>query len=130
MMYLSLLGLLVVVGGWVAYLATVPKGNVPARPVAHVVAMLLGAGFSVVGLASAVRDGPWGVAAALAVSALMMSGLFLFLLTQRKTPTGDILIKVGDPLLAFAVSDSDGQVFDTAALAGQRVLIKFFRGRW
>ncbi|MBL4687772.1 MAG: hypothetical protein JKY37_24490 [Nannocystaceae bacterium] len=130
MMYLSFIGLLVVVGGWVAYLATVPKGNVPARPVAHVVAMLLGAVFSVVGLALAVRDGPWSTSAALAVPTLMMSGLFFYLLTQRKTPLGEIRIKLGDTLPAFATPDSEGHVFETATLAGQRVLIKFFRGRW
>jgi len=51
-------------------------------------------------------------------------------LTQRKTPIGDIKVEVGDTLLPFTATNSDGEAFSSEALIGKRTLLKFFRGGW
>ncbi len=61
--------------------------------------------------------------------AIAMGALFLWLLTQRKTPIGDIKLAVGDEILPFSVAGADGW-FDSESLYGQRTLLKFFRGSW
>ena len=61
---------------------------------------------------------------------LIMGLLFLWLLTQRKTPVGKIKVTVGDKLLPFETATSEGGRFHTDELAGKRVLLKFFRGGW
>ncbi len=60
----------------------------------------------------------------------MVAGGVLWLLSQRKTPIGDLRVQVGDQLLAFEASKADGSRFHTEDLAGQRTLLKFFRGGW
>jgi hypothetical protein len=125
-------GLLVVVVTWGAYLASIPKGNVAARPVGSIILQLLGVGLAIVGVTWPLCEGGApGVGLIIPASlATMMGGLFLFLLTQRKTPIGNIKVSVGDKLLAFASQDSDGNSFHSDSLAGKRVFLKFFRGGW
>lgn len=132
------LGLAVVAATWVAYFARVPSGRVPARPVGSIAAQLLGAALALWALAS-LASGP-GAAAASALEraavagcagfALLMAALFLWLLTQRKTPLGALRVRVGDRLLPFAATTSEGAAFHSDALLGRRTLLKFFRGGW
>ena len=65
-----------------------------------------------------------------AAFAMMMSAFFLFVLSQRKTPVGDLKVKVGDKLLAFEALTSEGAQFSSSELAEKRTLLKFFRGGW
>ncbi len=125
-------GALAVLGSWVAYLATIPSGNVPAKPVGSVIAQLIGVGLAAAAIALRVQGGqPIGAAVVVPASfATMMATFFVFLLTQRKTPIGAIRIKVGDPLPPFAAQTADGAPFHTDSLNGRRILLKFFRGHW
>lgn len=129
---LALISFVLVVGTWVAYMATVPSGKVPERPVAHLIALSVGVGLALAAIALAVGKGAGLVALVLAITAmpLMMSGLFVYLLSLRKTPVGDIRVAVGDALPAFTSTTDAGQPFTSAELGGQRVLLKFFRGHW
>ena len=129
---MSVAGLVTVIGTWAAYLATVPSGNVPERPVGSVLLQLVGSCLAIAGIVWSFRDGGSPGAAVIAPSAfaLMMGPLFLFLLTQRKTPIGDLRVKVGDTLLAFEATTSEGTGFRTDELSGKRTLLKFFRGGW
>ena len=125
-------GALTVFAAWAVYLSSVPRGKVPVRPIGTSVFLLAGAGLAVAALVLATRDGealgPEIIGPA--SFALMMSSLFFFLLSQRKTPLGKIQVKVDDRLPAFATQTSDGEPFHTDSLVGQRVLINFFRGFW
>ena len=132
-------GLLAVVGGalavmtsWVAYMATVPSGRVPARPTGHMIAQGSGTIAVIVGIAQALPAGFDATLIALSVGSLplVMGPLFFFLLSQRKTPIGKLTVKVGDPLPAFAAVDDHGEPFASESLRGKRVLLKFFRGQW
>lgn len=123
---------LTVTATWVAYFARVPSGNVPARPIFSIAAQLLGVGLAIAALLQPAPPLAWGGAlvAALAAVGLLLAGLFLWLLTQRKTPVGALKVAVGDTLLPFVALTSEGAPFDVAGLRGERVLLKFFRGGW
>ena len=128
----SAIGFVAVMVAWISYLATIPSGKVPARPVGSIILQLAG----MVAAASAVvwsfRDGGSpGVAVVVpAVFALMMGSTFMYLLSLRKTPIGNLKVKVGEALLPFEATTSDGARFRTNSLAGKRTILKFFRGGW
>ncbi len=131
LLFLAAGSALAVLVGWVTYLATIPSGNVPARPV---MGLLLTVGGAVAGAAAiglSLTDGTLNAGViAPAAFALMMGPGFPLLLTQRKTPLGKIQVKVGDALLPFRSQASDGSPFHSDGFANQRVLLKFFRGSW
>jgi len=129
---MSAASFILVMGTWVKYFSTVPGGKVPARPIGSIIIQCLG-------IVLAVAANVWNYQSTRsfsiavivpAVLALMMGLFFLWLLTQRKTPIGDLKVKVGDTLLPFETKTSDGGKFHTDDLSGKRVLLKFFRGGW
>jgi len=125
-------GLAVVLGTWVEYLSTIPRGTVPARPVGSMALQCVGI---VLAVSAIVLDFEGGEALSFAVTApavmaLMMGSTFFWLLSIRKTPIGDLRVEVGDSLLAFDSITSEGTAFHTDQLAGRRILLKFFRGGW
>lgn len=124
--------LLVVLGTWVAYFARVPSGRVPARPVGSIAMQVLGAALAVASMLQSASDELWRTVAVagLAGLVLLMAALFLWLLTQRNTPIGDLRVAVGDALLPFAATTAEGNPFHSDAWSGQRTLLKFFRGGW
>lgn len=117
---------------WGSYFATIPKGTVPARPTGTITLQLGGAGLAIAGLLWSTQKGisPGVLLVVPAVLTLVMALFFLFLLSQRRTPVGDIKVAVGDTLLPFETQDSDGEPWHTDSLAGKRTLLKFFRGGW
>ena len=125
-------GCLLVMVAWVSYMATIPRNTVPARPVGAVIMQVGGTALAIAGVAWSFRGGgsPGAATIAPAAVAATMGPLFLFILSQRKTPVGNIRVKVGDTLPAFAATTADGGAFNTDSLAGTRVLLKFFRGSW
>ena len=128
---LSGAGLLVVLGVWVAYFAKVPSGKVPIRPIGSILLQCVGMGLGVAGLLQGPLGGAVGVGvAAMAGISLVMGGLFLWLLSQRKTPVGDLKVALGDKILGFSAQTADGTPFHSDALLGKRTLLKFFRGGW
>jgi len=128
----SAAGFVAVMVAWGTYLATIPSGKVPARPVGWIILQLTGIAMAVLGVVwSFLEGGSPGVAVIVpAVLALMMGTTFFYLLTQRKTPIGNLKVKVGDTLLPFEAATSDRVRFHTDSLAGKRTLLKFFRGGW
>jgi len=125
-------GFLTVVVAWVNYLATIPSGKVPERPVGSIVLQLVGAVVAVSAVLWSFRGGgsPSAAVVVPAVLSLMMASFFLWLLSQRKTPIGNLKVKVGETLMPFEATASDGASFHTDSLAGKRTLFKFFRGGW
>ena len=128
----SAAGFVAVMVAWGTYLATIPSGRVPVRPIGWIILQLTGIALAVSAVALSFRSGgPPGAAVLVpAVIAVMMGLTFFYLLSQRKTPLGDLKIKVGDNLPPFEVTASDGARFHTDSLAGKRTLLKFFRGGW
>ena len=128
----STAGLTAVMIAWGSYLASISRGRVAVRPIGTSALQLAGMALAVAGVVCSARDGADLVALAIGLAsfALAMGGLFFFLLSQRKTPIGQLRVALGDPLIAFASNDSEGRAFHTDELAKKRILLKFFRGHW
>ncbi len=129
---LALGGVAAVFTAWLTYLSTIPRGVVPARPVGAIGMQLAGIALAIASVIWSLRAGGSlsAVVIAPASFALIMGSLFLLLMSQRKTPIGDIKVAVGDALPAFSCQTSAGVAFSSDALLGQRTLLKFFRGGW
>jgi len=123
---LSFLALGIVFATWGVYLSTIPKNTVPAKLLPSVALQTLGAASAVFAM---VRQ-PSVTVIVPSAMALMMASLFLYLLSQRKTPIGKITVAVGESLPPLSLQTIDGGNFESASLAGKRVLLKFFRGSW
>ncbi len=124
--WFPLVALTLAVAGWAVYLIQIARSTVPAAPLGNIVvqvAALAGAAYGIATAPSALTIPAGGVA-------MIMSGLFLFLLTQRRTPVGNIRVAVGQPLIPFTAKDAQGANFESSALDGRRILLKFFRGSW
>ena len=59
-----------------------------------------------------------------------LAAFLLYLTATGAQKVADEGIQVGDTIPAFTAPDDEGNEFDSASLAGSRVLIKFFRGHW
>ncbi len=129
---LALAGFAAVLTSWLTYLASIPRGAVPERPAGTIALQLVGVALAVTGVAWSLRGGgsPSAVVIAPASLAVVLTALFLVLMSQRKTPVGDIKVAVGDALPPFTCQSSAGVAFSSDALLGQRTLLKFFRGAW
>ena len=129
---LALVGVALVTIAWLHYLWTIADHRVPRRPVGHALAQVLGVASSIVAVAwgPASGDSLSVLALALAPISVGLGAFFLWLLTQAPLPDGELAVSIGDPLPSFAAWDHRGERFDSADLAGERVLLKFFRGHW
>jgi len=114
------------------YFSTIPQNKVPERPVGLIFFLLVGISLTGKALYSGI---PGSLASVLGIVALsiipvFMGSFILWILTQRKTPIGDIKVKVGDTLLQFSATTSEGVPFNSEEFKGKRILLKFFRGGW
>lgn len=66
---------------------------------------------------------------ALAPWTIALGVMFLYLVSTgaQRAQQG---VEVGDVLPAFSATTDSEELFDSASLAGSRVLLKFFRGHW
>lgn len=123
---LAFAGLSIAFVVWGFYLVDIAKNTVSEMPILSIFLQLVAVGAAAVALAKS----PSALIIPPSAFALTLGGLFLFLITQRKTPVGKIKVKVGDILLPFSAKTSDGSDFESASFTGQRILLKFFRGSW
>ncbi len=115
----------------VNYFRSIADAQVTVEIAGLVGKLLLGSGLAIAGVVWGVKAGALGAAVLTpAVLAVLMASLILWLLTQRRTPVGELEIEVGDKLLAFEAMGTDGSRFSSDELAGKRTLLKFFRGGW
>ncbi|REL27391.1 hypothetical protein DXX93_12990 [Thalassotalea euphylliae] len=123
----AVVGLAVLLVAMVQYFVKVKQSKTPRQPLFLLGGLLLSSVFSVIALAAH----PFAlnlntiVVIALTFNNLSTAGMFAYFLATRKTPLGDINVSLGEPLLPFASGE-----FDSKTLAGQRSLIKFYRGSW
>ena len=108
---------------WVEYLARIPRERVPRRPVVHVV----GQGVAVALGAAALVGGDGRVGGA---GGIVLAGFFVWVLGQAGMPRDTITVSVGHRMIPFTATRPDGTTFASDELAGQRVILKFFRGHW
>ncbi|MBL4632367.1 MAG: hypothetical protein JKY56_00765 [Kofleriaceae bacterium] len=123
--------LLVTMAVVVTYFSKVAQAKIGNEIGGLVLQLALGLALAAVSIVYALQKGALDAAViAPATLATMFSSMLLYLLSQRKTPVGDLKVKVGDTLLAFEAKTSDGMRFHTSELADRRILLRFFRGGW
>lgn len=129
---LSIAGLAMTLGAWVVYLGSINRGTVPVYPTGSLIAQSISMVLAVVAIAWSVTGGHGPTVAVLVPSilALSLGASFVWLIGQRKTPIGELKVAVGDRLLPFGATTSGGAAFHTDSLAGERTLLKFYRGAW
>ncbi len=123
MQYLGIFALLIVTGTMTRWFWRAWSVNVPKTPYLFqglsVLALVLG----IVPLYQGTGDpfAPWAVGLAV---------LFLYLTSTGAQKIDGTTVDVGDALPAFTALDENGDLFDSASLAGSGLLLKFFRGHW
>lgn len=129
---LGLISFGVMMVGLVWYFSTIPKMKVPKNPILLQFFMLVALVIGIYAIWKSLGGGTWHVLGAIvpSVFAITMAAFILWVLTMRKTPVGDIKVKVGDSILPFEVKTWEGKEFSSKELLGNRTLFKFFRGGW
>ncbi len=127
MQALALVAVVVALGSWVLYFRSVVRVQVSRTSAGHLLAQSTAL---ILGVAGIIGSGGSGAALGPGIAAILLSAMFFALYSQRRTPVGELRVAVGQRLLPFAATSSDGTAFHTDALAGRRVLLKFFRGHW
>ena len=129
---IALAGLVLVIGALIQYFSTIPSNKVPEKPVALITLLSVGALLGIISIIVSVQTSLLSLTSVIIPSALslFLAAAVFWLLSQRKTPIGDIKVKVGDQMLPFNATTSEGREFHTSELDGKRTLLKFFRGGW
>jgi hypothetical protein len=115
----------------VVYFSKVAEAKLSKDIAGWVLLFVLGLAMAVASIAFAQHKGVLGAAVLVPAGFAITTSLsLLFFLSQRKTPVGDLKVKVGDTLLPFAALTPEGVAFSSEDLSGRRLLLKFFRGGW
>tara|TARA_B110000211_G_scaffold228326_2_gene284372 strand:- start:716 stop:1537 length:822 start_codon:yes stop_codon:yes gene_type:complete len=125
-------GLVVMFIGISVYFSKLIKNKVPETPVGLFLALFVGVVSGVVSLYLAIPNSflavlPVAIPASLS---LFLALFFLFVFSHKKTPIGNIQVKIGDKLLPFNTTTAQGTEFSEQDLLGKRTLLKFYRGSW
>jgi hypothetical protein len=104
--------------GWLLWNVKIPKSPIVFQAL-WAAGLLLGALSIYQGYDNALAS--WAVGVGL---------VFLFLSSTGKQRVDGDMVAVGDTIPAFSAPDHGNATFDSASLAGSRVLLKFFRGHW
>lgn len=124
--YLALGALALAIATGVLWFRAVYAVALPKNRLGYLLVMLAAAATAMAALVTG-EGWPGGVAAGIT---LLVAGFFFLTVAISKQVTGEGAITVGDPLPHFIATDENGEQFDSQALAGNPVLIKFFRGHW
>ena len=123
---LAFLSLLLVVGAGALWFRAALGVRLPKNRSAFVAAWFCGALLGV----TALTEGAGWIGGIPAVLGVIGGTFFTFtvLVSRQKVAAG--AIAVGSTLPDFNATDENGETFKASSLAGQPVLIKFFRGHW
>lgn len=123
MEHLGLIGLVIVLAAMTRWFWRAWAVNVPNTPYVYQALVAVGLALGALALLQQTGDAfaPWAVGVAL---------VFLYLTATGAQRIGADAVGTGDVIPAFTAPDDSGEAFDSASLAGSRVLLKFFRGHW
>jgi len=126
------IGFTIVLVSIVLYFRTIPRGTVPKNVGGFRAKLVAGVALSALGVYLGLTgEGSAGLLTYLPAGlGIFFGGFILWVLTQRKTPLGEIKVSEGDKLPAFSATTPQGVKFDSDELSGKRTLLKFFRGGW
>ena len=117
---------LITAASLVLWFRGVRRVALPADRSGFVAAWALAAGLGVWSLVGS----PGWVGGALAGLATLAALLLLLTVAISAQKVGEDAISVGMPMPHFTALTEEGAAFDSASLAGDPLLLKFFRGHW
>jgi Peroxiredoxin len=123
---MGVIAFLLSVGTLALWIRGIRRVSLPANRTPFVAAWSAAAGLAI----AALVGGPGWIGGVLATLGLVLGLFLLFTITisaQKVTPEA---IRVGMTIPHFTALDEHGATFDSGALAGNPVLLKFFRGHW
>jgi len=123
---LGFLALLIVGGAGVLWFRAVRRVQLPKNRSGFLAVLFGGAVLGGIALAGS----PGWVGGVPAVLAIIGGVFFCLTVAISRQKVGADAIQVGSMIPEFAAPDENGQMFHASSLAGQPVLIKFFRGHW
>lgn len=123
---LGLVALLVVTGATAVWFRAALAVHLPRNRTPFVVGWLGGATLGLLAL----QQGTGWLGGAPAVLAIAVGCFLSFTVAISRQRVAENAIGVGDRLPDFSAPDENDGQFAAEALAGQPVLIKFFRGHW
>jgi hypothetical protein len=131
-MIFSISSIVVVMGTWITYLRSILRMQVAVKPTSTLIFQSIGIGLGLLAIFYNIQYSEMFSKLVFipAIFAIMFGSVFWLFYAQRKTPIGNLKVKVGDKLLPFTAATSDGRTFDSDELTGKRILLKFFRGAW
>jgi hypothetical protein len=109
---------------WAVLLRSV---NIPKNRSAFVISFAIAASLGITALV--MGTGHWAASTGAGI-AIFIGLFFLFTVAIGDQKGGTGKFKLGQPLPALSAPDENKQLFDIATLAGQPILLKFFRGHW
>jgi hypothetical protein len=123
---LAFAGLVLVAGAAALWFRRMRQVRIPRSRVGFVAAWAGGAALGVAGLAMGVG----ALDAIAAVAAILGGSVLTTLVAISRQRLGSGAIQIGDTLPDFEAIDEHDEPFRLSCLAGQPVLLKFFRGHW
>jgi hypothetical protein len=123
---LVIYGTAVVLAGWTSWWAKIKALTIPSKPIAY--QSLMAAGIVLIVWGMIRGAGPLG--GMIGFVGLVAGGMYLWTSTMRELPKQTLAVRVGEPVLDFDASDSDGAAFSISSLSGKPFLLKFYRGHW
>ncbi len=123
---LGVLALVVAAATVVLWFRRIGEVDIPEDRTTYVIFFLSAVAL---GVGAFVAGARWfgGVAAVLAI---VIGSFFPFTVAISRQEVAANAIRVGGSIPVFSALDENGEVFESATLAGKPALIKFFRGHW
>jgi hypothetical protein len=123
---LGIVAAALVVGAGVAWFRAIYQVRIPKDRRGYVAVWLLGGALGIAALVSG-AGWPGGIPAGIAIFGAAFFLLTITISRQRAAPD---VISVGASIPEFSAPDEDSTLFESASLAGNPTLVKFFRGHW
>lgn len=124
--WLGTAGLLIIVGSGAIWFRAALAVQLPENRGLYIFAWIFG---SLLALAGLVGASSW-LGGLTGGSGLLLGAFLLLTVAISRQKVAADAISVGKHMPAFSAQDEHGEIFDSATLDGQTVLLKFFRGHW
>ena len=124
---LAILGILLLFFSWGVFQWSLRRGEFRRYPYEQFV--LVGASF-LIGLLSVLERASVLHVALFVVEAAALGTLTWYMSVGARFRRANIALSVGEPFPAFALTDSHGDIVESASLQGKTALYLFYRGPW